>query len=349
VGYEFPMRPVTIVGGGLAGLSLGIGLRQAEVPVTLYEAGRWPRHRVCGEFICGVSPETIGCLGIADEVADAMRLSSIQWIRENGTVLQHKLPRPALGLSRHVLDLRLAERLRGLGGDVREGARWKGDYSAPGVIACAGRRARTSPWIGLKIHAAHAAIASDLEVHLGKASYAGVARLPGGQLNICGLFRKQRGLRASGSGLLKAYAARAGMNRMLELLDRAELDESSLSAVGSVRFGWAAPRKTREAAPLVLGDTAALIPPFTGNGMSMAFESAESALGPVIAYARGEQSWPETVFQTSRTLRRRFRRRLWVAGLLHPFLLQPSLQSLLARAANARALPVGPLFQLTHA
>ena len=45
------MRAVTIIGGGLAGLTLGIGLRQRGVPVTISEAGDYPRHRVCGEFI----------------------------------------------------------------------------------------------------------------------------------------------------------------------------------------------------------------------------------------------------------------------------------------------------------
>jgi 2-polyprenyl-6-methoxyphenol hydroxylase-like FAD-dependent oxidoreductase len=46
-------KPITIVGGGLAGLTLGIGLRRRGVPAALWEAGHYPRHRVCGEFICG--------------------------------------------------------------------------------------------------------------------------------------------------------------------------------------------------------------------------------------------------------------------------------------------------------
>src|SRR5664280_3618446 len=59
-------KPVTIVGGGLAGLALGIGLRQRGVPVTVWEAGRYPRHRVCGEFICGRGQETLARLGLRD-------------------------------------------------------------------------------------------------------------------------------------------------------------------------------------------------------------------------------------------------------------------------------------------
>ena len=54
------MKPkgITIVGGGLAGLTLGIALRQQQVPVTVWEAGRYPRHRVCGEFISGSGQAT---------------------------------------------------------------------------------------------------------------------------------------------------------------------------------------------------------------------------------------------------------------------------------------------------
>ena len=47
------LKPITIVGGGLAGLTLGIGLRQRGVPVKILEAGSYPRQRVCGEFISG--------------------------------------------------------------------------------------------------------------------------------------------------------------------------------------------------------------------------------------------------------------------------------------------------------
>ena len=55
---------ITIVGGGLAGLTLGIGLLQRGVPVTVWEAGRYPRHRVCGEFISGRGSASLARLGL---------------------------------------------------------------------------------------------------------------------------------------------------------------------------------------------------------------------------------------------------------------------------------------------
>ena len=58
------MKPVTIIGGGLAGLTLGIGLRQHGVPATIIEAGNYPRHRVCGEFVSGRGQATLARLGL---------------------------------------------------------------------------------------------------------------------------------------------------------------------------------------------------------------------------------------------------------------------------------------------
>src|ERR1700682_2744623 len=61
-------KPITIIRGGLAGLTLGIGLRQLKVPVTIWEAGHYPRHRVCGEFISGGGQETLKKLGLSESL-----------------------------------------------------------------------------------------------------------------------------------------------------------------------------------------------------------------------------------------------------------------------------------------
>ena len=64
-------KPILIVGGGLAGLTLGIALRREGVEVTLLEAGHYPRHRVCGEFLSGRGPSILKELGLEKKLAEA--------------------------------------------------------------------------------------------------------------------------------------------------------------------------------------------------------------------------------------------------------------------------------------
>ncbi|MFT6498530.1 MAG: 2-polyprenyl-6-methoxyphenol hydroxylase-like FAD-dependent oxidoreductase, partial [Akkermansiaceae bacterium] len=73
------MKKIEIAGGGLAGLSLGIALRRFGIPVLLREASTYPRHRVCGEFINGVTENTLEVLGISPVFSDALRHRSTRW------------------------------------------------------------------------------------------------------------------------------------------------------------------------------------------------------------------------------------------------------------------------------
>src|SRR5271168_1714580 len=97
-------KPITIVGGGLAGLTLGIGLRQREIPVSIIEAGHYPRHRVCGEFISGRGRQSLGRLGLEDLLARAGAIpaqSAAFFTATRGTA-PCELPDRALCLSRFV-------------------------------------------------------------------------------------------------------------------------------------------------------------------------------------------------------------------------------------------------------
>jgi hypothetical protein len=82
--------------------------------------------------------------------------------------------------------------------------------------------------------------------------------------------------------------------------------------------------------------------------MSMAFQAAGRALGPLTAWSRGEAGWQ----QTRQALRRRlgidFRRRLLAAGLLHRVLLDTGLREALASLAGTGALPFRRLLPLVR-
>ncbi|HEY9249893.1 MAG TPA: FAD-dependent monooxygenase, partial [Rariglobus sp.] len=113
------LQPVEIIGGGLAGLSLGLALRRAGVPVALVEAGGYPRHRVCGEFITGLDADTIGRLGLAAFLTAAIPHREVAWFWHERRLCRQTLPHPALALSRHALDHSLACAFVAAGGDLR--------------------------------------------------------------------------------------------------------------------------------------------------------------------------------------------------------------------------------------
>lgn len=340
------VAPIHIVGGGLAGLALGIALRRAGVPVRIDEAGDYPRHRVCGEFITGLDATTISALALDDALVDALPHRAVAWHLADGEPQLQDLPAPALGLSRYVLDLRLAENFIRLGGELRTHTRTTDLADAAGRVFANGRRRAASPaaaWLGLKVHVRALPLARDLEMHLGEDAYVGLTRVSADTVNLCGLFRR-RPLTAPPPELLLAYLAAAGLGRLAARVRAADVVHDSFCAVAGLEF----PDRTPDNSRLCLGDAHAMIPPFTGNGMAMAFQSAELALPFLVAYARREMTWPETRGATARALRGRFRRRLASADALHPFLLRRRRQRWFAALTRARLLPFRALYATLH-
>src|SRR5471032_1125580 len=160
-------KPIQIIGGGLAGLTLGISLRKKEIPVTVFEAGNYPRHRVCGEFISGRGLEILDALGLKEIflAAGAIEARSAIFFSGNSAWPVRPLPSPALCLSRFVMDKLLADEFQKLGGELQTGLRWQNDFT-DGIIRASGRRVQTTEsgwrWFGLKTHARNVSPSADL-------------------------------------------------------------------------------------------------------------------------------------------------------------------------------------------
>ncbi len=326
-------RPITIVGGGLAGLTLGVALRQRDVPVTLYEAGNYPRHRVCGEFICGRGIDVLRELGLYPKfiAASAIEARSAAFFSGARSYRPKALPRAALCLSRHVMDELLAREFQHLGGELHERERFTStDYPA-GTVRATGRRieARRTKvkWIGLKAHALKATLAADLEMHFVAGGYVGLCQLAGGTVNAAGLFAVHGPvpqLAAHWQDFLRGPAGSV----LHERLQRAEFVEASFCAVSGLNLGIARGESIPECC---VGDALSMIPPVTGNGMSMAFESAAWAVEPLAAYSRGDRTWEAARWAIARRCDAGFARRLrWARWLQWMLLHRGSRGALLA-------------------
>jgi flavin-dependent dehydrogenase len=335
------MRPVEIVGGGLAGLGLGLGLRAHDVPVTILESGDYPRHRVCGEFITGLDRQTSERLQINPILEKSLPAHSITWFETDGRATRHNLPEAALCLSRYLLDDSMAQLFTLKGGKLVRRSRAE-TLAKPGRVLCCGRRPdASSPWIGLKQHFHDLVIHDDLEVHFGKNAYVGLTRVENQRINVCGLFpRGQRSHRHL--NILLDHIEASGLRDLSDRLAKATALEDSACAVAGLDYG------TNRNPPPSLGDSRELIPPFTGHGMTIALQSAALATETIRRWSAGEIEWSEAVINLEHRIGLHLHRRLSVARLSHQWLLDPTKRKIVFILSRSGLLPFTLLYRLLH-
>lgn len=329
-------RPVQIAGGGLAGLALGIALRQRGAPVTLREAGHYPRHRVCGEFISGRGRHVLSDLGLLEPLrAEGVKEArTAAFFGGTGGGRLATLPEPALCVSRCALDALMAREFTALGGELAAGVRVRNPGNDEGWVWAAGRRKAAAgirdQWFGLKAHARGARLAAGLEMHLVRNGYVGVCELPGGEVNVCGLFRRAGGAEKPDQpwDLLRGEAG----SSLRASMETAQFVEGTFCAVAALD-PW--PRIEPPSGPLRIGDALTMIPPITGNGMSMALESAALAAGPMIRYSLGEIDWRGAAAAAHEACRRAFAGRLRWAAMLQRVVFTPVLRQMAPALAQS--------------
>jgi 2-polyprenyl-6-methoxyphenol hydroxylase-like FAD-dependent oxidoreductase len=323
-------NPVTIIGGGLAGLTLGIGLRQRDVPVILHEANDYPRHRVCGEFISGGGQIVLEHLDLLPDFqrAGAVYARTAMFVNGRTTSPTRQLPSPALCLSRHKMDSLLAETFRKLGGELHLCSRWTSRDLGEGIVYASGRRLQStykeSRWFGLKAHVPDSSpvkLQADLEMHLSPDGYVGISRINDGQLNVCGLFKARADNRRLESKTEWLRGPQASLLR--ERLNAAQFEPDSFCSVAGIQLK---PQRALKKNECCVGDALTMTPPVTGNGMSMAFESAEIAIEPLTAYSRGKVNWAQTQQRIALQCDKAFSRRLAWARILQWAMVSPVVQ-----------------------
>jgi flavin-dependent dehydrogenase len=327
-------KPITIVGGGIAGLSLGIRLVSNGVPTTVVDSDHYPRHKVCGEYLNGRGARQLVGLGILDRLcARGARFhqDAVFYFGDRGSP-KFKLPEKALCVSRWVLDECLASRFLELGGELKLGQRWMDSFDGDGIVRATGRRPSANAGeiriIGIKAHASNVVIESGLELYFDRDRYVGLAQIENDLINVSGLFWAKKGFEFEGKsklGILVGGETSAIGRRLKD----AVFDEKSIKTVAALDLK---PTLSR-AEELSIGDSYTMIPPLTGNGMSMAIEAGGSVAPLLVDYSMNpSQSWAATRQNANRFLDSEFKRRLRFAWWMQRALMNNALGTIFHRA-----------------
>lgn len=347
----FPGRcDVAVVGGGPAGSALAALLARAGRRPLLFERDRFPRRKVCGEFLSMESQRFlagIGCLDSVKALGPAV-IERSRFYSASGRGAEFALGGTAWGLSRWALDAALFRHARDCGVLAFEGAEVRAlrplagstvmdiDLASPGgpprrvtleagvVVDARGRPpapADAAPlFVGYKRHhrpkpgfSADDVLRGAVEVHLFPGGYCGLNAVEGGAVNVC-LLAQGRWLASLEStqweGVSQALAARSPSLRRRL---EALVPEGPPSAVARVRI--APPEAPRD---LAVGDAAGMIAPLCGDGQAMALESAL-----LLADLIGRSETSDLRAAWARTWFRRFSTRIRVGRGLQSLLLRP--------------------------
>ncbi len=307
------MTRVLIAGGGLAGGAAACRLAKAGIPVTLLERERAPSHKVCGEFLSGEALLDLAALGVDPAAMGAVPITGMRLVNHR-RVAESRLPFPAASLSRQALDEALLQRAARLGAEIRRGVRVlhaegtalqtdQGVHSAPCLFLATGKhdlrglarplRKPPEPLIGFKMYftlrpAQQAALCGHVEVILFAGGYAGLQMVEGGTANLTLLIDQARyqAVGQSWTALLEALS-----HEVVHLgcrLDGAAACWGRPLSIFRVPYGFVH-RGAEQAGVFRLGDQAAVIPSFCGDGMAIALHSARLAAEAVRTGAGAER------------------------------------------------------------
>jgi flavin-dependent dehydrogenase len=337
------MSDVIVIGGGLAGLFNAILLNRAGLQVTVIEKKSYPMHRVCGEYISNEIIPFLSKLDIDLEPLNVARISRLEVTAASGTKLSQKLDLGGFGLSRFTFDNFLYHKALAEGVNVMTDTRVEdirfisnhfevvtpGDVlTAPLVIGSFGKRSnldqklkrpffyKRSPYLAVKFHVRMDFPDDLIQLNNYKDGYCGVSKTDGDRYCMCYMahrddLRKYGNLPDLEENVIRKNPYLDGIFRNAEfLLDKPEV-------INEISFE----KKARvENHILMSGDTAGMIAPLCGNGMTMAIHSAKILSEKIISHYQRDKFTDSTraalEADYTQSWNSQFARRLWVGRQL---------------------------------
>jgi flavin-dependent dehydrogenase len=302
---------IIIIGGGLAGLCNAIHLSKKGKSVLLIEKNEYPKHKVCGEYISNEVLPYLEFLEINPFELGAVKIKNFQLSTTKSQLISAELPLGGFGISRHTLDFVLAEKAKENGVVILQDSvlninfsedifsvetKQNNIFTSKMTIGAFGKRSlldvkmernfiqKKSPYLGVKIHVKGDFKEDLVALHNFKGGYCGVSKVENNAINLCYItnytaFKKYKNIADFQEQVVFKNQFLKEIFQNSEALFDKPLTISQISFVT---------KKPVENHVFMCGDSAGMIHPLCGNGMSMAIQSAQMASKLILNYLNGE-------------------------------------------------------------
>lgn len=298
---------VVVVGGGLAGLSAAIHLRKHDFQVVVIEKNDYPKHKVCGEYISNEVLPYLDYLGVDVFGLGAKNITKFELSSSKSKLIKSDLPMGGFGISRYALDEALFLKAKSIGVVVLQDAVSDVQFSddvfivetksntpltSKIVLGAYGKRAtldvkldrnfikKKSPYLAVKTHVKGNFSEDTVALHNFKGGYCGVSKVEDDSINLCYItdfeaFKKFKDIEEFQQQVIFKNKYLKSIFESTKPVFDAPLTISQIS------FESKSPVENHI---LMCGDSAGMIHPLCGNGMSMAIRSAQIASDLIIEY-----------------------------------------------------------------
>lgn len=298
---------VTIIGGGLAGLTCAIHLSRSGLKVILIEKNEYPKHKVCGEYISNEVLPYFKGLGIEISELKPSVISKLEFSTAKGKTIYGDLPLGGFGISRYELDYYLSKiailnncqifqdtviDIQFIDDEFNISTSNNLEFKSRIVLGAFGKRSnidqkmnrnfflKNSPWLAVKAHYSGEFPNDLVGLHNFKGGYCGVSKVENNTINICYLtdyetFKLYKNIEEFQLNVIYKNPHLKAIFENCKLIFEKPLTISQISFEK---------KNTVENHILMIGDTAGLIHPLCGNGMAMAIHSAKIASELIIDF-----------------------------------------------------------------
>ncbi|WP_307810538.1 NAD(P)/FAD-dependent oxidoreductase [Gelidibacter salicanalis] len=296
-----------IIGGGLAGLTAAIHLQKTGISVVLIEKNTYPKHKVCGEYVSNEVLPYLRFLGINVFDCGAKKINRLQVSSAKSQLISADLPLGGFGISRYALDEALFLKAKEEGVHMVQDTvvqvqfldekftvdtKENGRYKAKITIGAYGKRTnldvslnRTfiknkSPYLAVKTHVKGDFPDDVVALHNFEGGYCGVSKVEDDSINVCYItnlaaFKKYKDIEEFQQQVLYKN------NHIKTIFENTTPVFDIPLTISQISFDRKPPVEEHM---IMCGDSAGMIHPLCGNGMSMAIRSAQIASELILDY-----------------------------------------------------------------